>query len=770
MPNSSTTESSTLNYVGREIEKEQFHSFFEQCINSKRGGAIIISGDSGTGKSEFLKTSLHEVNLKKENLLSLYIDISNDEYRSSKLFSSFLELSLLPYESTPAYPVQVNSNYIFHKFKTEVLSKNSSRVNLLNKLAKVLGAAILAKGVVDSIIEESELDEAEEFEKYLSWISKEATICIAIDNYQFLNLETRNLVERIIFNFPESIIFIVVDRTNNRVSELVHPVRVFNKNRENIVFDYLTERETFYLIRENLSCDATKLDEISSDVFIKTKGNLKEIEYCLIKIKNLLRTNQELAIESFIATLDKLPVIHRKFLTLVSLMDGGIKTELAKSIIYKSLGAISYSDIDESLLDLLNNRYLMLNTSSHDRLRAGHESVISAIKTLSDGDLLESVRSSAIEVFAASLTNNQIEEEHAYLLHCIVGLQNFNEISSNLEPLTQLIESQHRQNQYHYISAIVEPLSKLIICLGDEVIKLILDSMQKSSEFSKGLEIVNTLSKESSERKEYLLIYKYKYLVQKYQYDEASNVAEQLQEDDWKTLYKLNLLMAQNKSEEARIVFEEHNFSNVLSEADSIIYRNTILLFEKGKALSNINKAKKRLKDVYSPYLESTMLNNEGLIYLRDGNVQDAACLFSKAESLMKVSRSRERFQSLLNLGVTSALSKNYKAAIEYTNESYDEVPSSLLLDRVKIKNNHIIYQLISNTIKPFQALEQYAQLKERVTGVEMPYVIEALNSNIDSIKHGYTDKESLLDYYLYHPVLFKEATLYIMTSIHWRY
>ncbi len=78
-----------------------------------------------------------------------------------------------------------------------------------------------------------------------------------------------------------------------------------------------------------LSVNHNHLKKLTKDIHVKSLGLPKDIRYCLDKyLLEIKRGVKPGEIEGLLSTLDKLPEIHRQFLLIVSLLNGGLKKKL----------------------------------------------------------------------------------------------------------------------------------------------------------------------------------------------------------------------------------------------------------------------------------------------------------------------------------------------------------------------------------------------------------------------------------------------------------
>ncbi len=101
-------------------------------------------------------------------------------------------------------------------------------------------------------------------------------------------------------------------------------------------------------------------------------------------------------------SIDRLFLIHRQFLAIATLLDGGVKKAIAQGTVAR-LTALHESSLSEVVDDLVARDYLRVNSESGDRLRPGHERIATAIRDLADDELQEEVRRSLIEELANAL-------------------------------------------------------------------------------------------------------------------------------------------------------------------------------------------------------------------------------------------------------------------------------------------------------------------------------------------------------------------------------
>ena len=93
--------------------------------------------------------------------------------------------------------------------------------------------------------------------------------------------------------------------------------------------------------------DAPGIDRLAHDIFTKTGGLAKDIEYCLRQYTlELGRGARAGAIEGLLSTIDRLPLIHREFLIVAALLDGGVEIGIARNTVSRLAAAYDKASLD----------------------------------------------------------------------------------------------------------------------------------------------------------------------------------------------------------------------------------------------------------------------------------------------------------------------------------------------------------------------------------------------------------------------------------------
>lgn len=772
-------------FNGREDEIKIFNNFFSSEKKDSPTSRLVIHGDSGTGKSYFLKNNLFNAITANNNIYSLYIDLANDSFQNSRVLSSILTLSLIPTNPSLEYPINIPEKKTYSNFK-KIDKKRAFGKNLFKGLSKTAASLVQVESLVKPLFDISRNGNNKSIEEiftdYFLWISKQSQVIIAIDNYQFLNYEIRILLESIFLDIKRNIKLIIVDRTIDGISEIVPPIQnMIHRSDAEITIKTMTKSETYKIVKSIIYGNEQKTKKLSDDIFTKTEGNAKDIEYCLRKyIIELNNGTNNSDILGLIATIDKLPSIHRQLLLISALLDGGVAQELAFNTINKISSIVKDTDFDKVLNDLIELQYVKINSLSGDRIRPGHERIVYSIREIGTDDFFEDVRSSLLSSIEDLLEKgSSMNENEAYLLHCFIGLQTFNELKKNLHFVSRLIKNQHRQDQYTYITNFCYEAYEILPLLSDETLIKILDSFQKCSSFEKGLLLISILEKNYKENMQDLLIYKYKFLVQQYQYDAAINVAEHIKDSPWKQVYILNILLALCKDEKAKQQINIALYNHDIDEPIAVILRNSVTLFPPEIALNNLSKAQTFFEKTNSDYKVATIDTNRGLIYLCIGNTGDASKVLNRAVKRMGRIDSKEIYQAYINLGILYLVERKYELSSKFMNLASDFIPKSLLLDQIKNELNIAILLLVSKKKTIQETLKKHVDLLNKINGIEMPYIRMTLNHNISQLD-GKTDSDIDNEHKdkfageknisLLIPIKYEDKTFIVNPSVHWRY
>ena len=298
----------------------------------------------------------------------------------------------------------------------------------------------------------------------------------------------------------------------------------------------------------------------------------------------------------------------------------------------------------------------------------------------------------------------------------------------------------------------------------------LLDAMQKSSAFEKGLQIVRLLDSSNAPGASERRMYRLKYLTQAYRYDEALALSEEIGEEGWGAVYRINALMSLDRDDEARVLADSH-LAATMSECQAVLRRNTITLFDVDTALRHLDEAYRYFEPEQSAFRLATIDTNRSLVYLHARRFGDAQRCLDRAIASMRYVGSREIFQAQLNLGIRAALLGDHASALETLAEASLHVPRALLLDQIKISTSRTVIECVSDRISRSTCEQELLEYVHQIRGVQMPYLRRVLEVNLaaargePSAARAVEGRVSLTA-----DLIAGRATWQFPMSIHWRY
>jgi PAS domain S-box-containing protein len=270
---------------GREMEKQKlFESFNNVCIDRKE--LTILTGTSGTGKTSVVREIHHQIIRKR----GFYTEGKFNKFSVNSPYSGIIEA--------------------LHSLTQQLLTENKEK---LEELGKQIVEHLPASGqiMVDFIPEiehiigkQAPLENisAEErlnrfslsFVKFIQAItSKQHPLVIFLDDIQWVDKSSLNLLESLLTNNSTKNLFIILAYRNNEIKE-DHSINDFilkleksnqiNINKYNI--EPIELEDTAELLKDTLSLNFKEIYNLSKSVHLKTKGNPFYIKQFLKNLHN----------------------------------------------------------------------------------------------------------------------------------------------------------------------------------------------------------------------------------------------------------------------------------------------------------------------------------------------------------------------------------------------------------------------------------------------------------------------------------------------------
>ncbi|OWY62777.1 hypothetical protein B7486_56620, partial [cyanobacterium TDX16] len=356
-----STRALSIPFVGREAELARATLHLAPGQHLERGRTLVVQGDSGVGKTTFAREVLQRAGRADPRALHLHIDVANDEYQSARAIGSLLKLALVAGPMSGSSIVQVPEDLSFERFRRRSRQRGVGR-GLLKAIAHAIGAAVGVGSAVGAALDQADPSHVpateDELAGYLAWVARKQAVVLAIDNVQFLNLDVRLTIESVAQRVSRNLRFVVIDRTVEGESTLSPPVRCFGEALEVVQLAPLTHAETAEVVSGALG-ESPGTGRLADDIFSKTDGVAKDIEFCLRQYALELGRGAEVAaIEGLLSTIDRLPLLHRQFLIVAALLDGGVDQVIARNAVSRLAAIHDTTELDAVVTDLVEREYL----------------------------------------------------------------------------------------------------------------------------------------------------------------------------------------------------------------------------------------------------------------------------------------------------------------------------------------------------------------------------------------------------------------------------
>nr|WP_305182653.1 tetratricopeptide repeat protein [uncultured Schaedlerella sp.] len=279
-------------------------------------------------------------------------------------------------------------------------------------------------------------------------------------------------------------------------------------------------------------------------------------------------------------------------------------------------------------------------------------------------------------------------------------------------------------------------------------------------------------------------LYKAKFLLQSYHYQDAIDTLENRLNsyESWSIyLNALQHLRQDNEVKDKIISLFKDPFQYPDIEYYYIILRNSGHLFEFEKAIANLQQALEYFQNLGNKFVESTCLNNIGILYLYQDqnkeNIYRARNYFNQAKRIMHQIKSNEEYQSIINIGVSYICENNPRLALEYFECALTIMPSSLMFDIIKLKCNISICKYLINNEEINNTREELLDLCSEAESLPDPwikllciynlYILRKDDTNFNILQENYPG-----NIYLYGLILKVHNIDGFMLGIspHWRY
>lgn len=731
-----------MKHIERNEEKEILQYIAERNMQMH----VALFGMSGVGKTEISLSSLNI--LINGDLYSGYTMLHYDATQipgncTNDLFYSSLTYKLMQKSfSNDIDLTRVSQGNTFLSY----LEKSSYKEEVKSNAKKALIASLSLLPTIGPVIYEL-LNASDDnvnqnyqtvqyiFREYINYLSNTTGIIIFIDNIQNLPLDVVSAFYEIVRQAEGNIILFTsyTLEDNSLLSKKVVAEHSLHKDNlvlliENVtleIFDKLCEEnlnsQLYYGLHQRLQYFYTLVQY----------GNMREIDELIFQIsQNGLNNLTDTPTLQGIRALDE---IKKDIIDLTALFPEGIKLSFIKRILKYNEGCTE-SQFKQSISNLCKMNYVLIG--DNDTLKVQHEKIMRAsrqnLERASEEERFVDLLHSCERVFAEAVYETSDNSEFVFCVNGLIELEKEFSLERHLGILEKYINILYNNFRYFQICQLYNKLAEtasygnqIAILFPIRSIIQILDSFQKTSNFEKGLKISMELSNYYN-----MDLYKAKFLLQSYHYEDAIKVLKnRLNNYESWSIY-LNAMQHLRKDSDVRDHVEKlanEKFDYGDDEYYYIILRNSGHLFDFDTAYKNVSKALEYFKTINNTFVESTCLNNIGILYLYKGeessNVHIAKDYFKKAQKIMHQLKSNEEYQSIINIGVSYFCEKDYNMALEYFTNAANIMPKSLTFDFIKLKCNTLVCQYIIGTLSLEDTRKELLSLYSEAEEMPDPWI-----------------------------------------------
>lgn len=675
-----------------------------------------LSGESGCGKTELLKKAVERI--IKSDMIFIYIDITPDEFQSTSFFPTLLETVYMPFSYHYNTITNIPESLALSKYVKKIFKTHRSFEKFFNTLTLSAAAIPTAGGPISILMDKWLQERTASIDNilflYFKHIIKKSRINLIIDNYQFLPNSIKKVLEIGINQFNYGFTFFVIERTNGIYNHEKSLCSAFHHDFCDL--DYMSHVHYEYLIKNQ---GITISDEQKEKVWTITKGNLKDIDIIL----NEVRINPGYDITSNKIAIQNLSAIQRSILLITALFPAGMKEGFVIQFIRNILSETEDEQIKNAIIKLIDLGYIYINSNSHDTIKPTHETVINHVK--------DSVDMHDLASFCARLSDSLEElagfyhgtKDYSYLLHCWVGINSSENLKKKSSVIQELISIKFKENAYYYIDTIATSIADIIIYLPDSTIEKILISFQRVSDFSNGINILNSFRHTESRLYDKFRIFYAKFLIQTYDFEDALEELENVPNSSLKLLCQTNALQHLGLDSNVEELLNTQLSACTRDENYYIILRNTAHFYDYDEAKKNLILALKYFSNnKHTSFTVATIQNNLAVINIWKGKYEEADHYLKPAIRTLEQIYSNEIFEPYCNKSILHLLRLEYDAAYKYAKNALENCPKTLTLDIVMLSINLIVIRLCQQILTVEEALIELKQLSNQYPLIEDPW------------------------------------------------
>ena len=699
-------------------EREEISQLIKALSSSKYELSTYfkLSGDSGCGKTELLKKAVDRV--VKSDMFFIYVDITPDEFQSASFFTTLLETVYMPLSHHYNTVTNIPETLALSKYTKRIFKTHRGFEKFFNALTASAAAIPTAGGplsiIMDKWLQERMTSVDSLLFLYFKYIIKSTRINLIIDNYQFLPNSIKETLEVGINQFNYGFTFFVIERTKG----IYNHDQSFCSAFHHVFCDlkYISYK-TYKKLIENQGIDIR--DKQREKIWTITNGNLKDIDIIL----NEVRINPGYDIASNKIAIQNLSTIQRSILLITALFPAGMKECFVIQFIRSILSETEDEKIEKAIVTLIDLGYIYINSNSHDTIKPSHETVINHVKETVDIHDLANFCSRLSDSLEELATFYHGTKDYSYLLHCWVGLNSSEKLKKKTSVIQELISIKYKENAYYYIDTIATSITDIIIYLPETTIEKILISFQRVSDFSNGINILNSFRRVDPKAYEKFRIFYAKFLIQIYEFEEALDELKNVPNSSLKLLCQTNALQHLGRDDEVEELLCNELSTCPPDENYYIILRNTAHFYDYNNAHKNLLLALKYFSsNKYTSFTVATIQNNLAVINIWKGKYEEADKYLEPAIKTLEQICSNEIFEPYCNKSIIHLMRREYDDAYKYAERALKNCPKTLTLDIIMLSINLIIIKLCRQQFTVKEALIALEQLSNQYPLIEDPW------------------------------------------------
>lgn len=694
--------------LGRAGELDRCLAFLAPEDKTAPSRLLHVSGDSGAGKSFFVKELLCRFAQRAPASVALYVDIDESDFESAELEKRLAVLaaqSASPSRGDPQH-IPAGADLARHlaplprwrrllAFAYRAVRELSVALPLVGRILGALLPRELPPPRARALVRAGRCWE------YLINMARRSPVLLVIDNVQFLPRSVLLEIDTVLAAADRGFRLTIVERVLPSTPTTTS-LRCFRSHRLLQELRPISEDDTDVLVRSIVRAPDADIPSISAAVFRKSQGNPKQI-WLQLRSLHLSRAGAPNPgeIGDYDETILGLPALDRLMLQLVTLLIGSLKCEDLIHLTQWFVHPLTHGDIERSLRDLATLGLLIINGSHHNRVRTEHELVRTSVRRLTSEEDALDLRHQVVEALVSRLERATGEEEYERLVDRLIGLlsaEDLRERHDLLGHLIALIDRQHSHERFHYLLSLYDTLGRTqaLGILPSHSLTAFLDAFQKTSQFDRGLAAVEMMRGGGRISDRHLAIFAAKYLVQKFAYRDAEEILATISPGSDRDLVAFNILLVLARDDEARHMIDDlRSEPRELDEYRCVMFRNAGHLYPPDTAREVISRAEREFRRQGLRFGAATALNNLGAVELWANRYSVARRCFLDARSELASLGSNEVYQPATNLAVLHALEGDIAGAQAYQAEARRTVSPWLVMDDLMLRLNELAVDVV---------------------------------------------------------------------------